>query len=1813
MNQLPRLYLSLLFFINTYFCAQAQIQVNDATVAPFTPENLISNYFLGEGVQVTGVTYEGAAEAVGYFSNAKNAIGLDRGISLTTGRCVSTKIGTTNIFGIDAVGDKRASYDNKSAVSDPDIDNIVKTTSTTPNTKSFNLAKYTIKFIPSADTLRFRYVFASEEYPEYVCAAYNDIFGFFISGPGITGPFENNGINIALIPGTNKFVSINNINKGNGTCPPQFTQYYNDNDKSQNEPVYDAFLDVFAAQVVVQPCKEYTIKLIVADVGDYQYDSGVFLEAKSFGTGSVRVDRVTAAGDNSIIEGCKKGSVVFRLPQKAEKDRPLKCNILGSAVNGVDYKLIQTNFFIPKGDSSLTVNIEAIEDNLGEGTETIGFDIQRDICNRDTFWLTIKDNDFRKLPRKLLKDTLICGGKEVGLDATVNFPIPPNPFFKNTDSLTISTVYPGINDKPGVFPILVSNVAPLEFTPSMLQSVCVNLRHQWSDDIDMYLLAPNGQFIALSTDNGGGDPNYTQTCFTPTASDNIRSGAAPFTGNWKPEESFDDLLGTSNPVNGYWKLIVGDDTPSFEGKFLDWSITFKSNYKIDYSWTPATNISCTDCPQPKVSPKGTTDYIVKVEDIYGCPIRDTASVTIVDSLLAPQTFCSLVTHNTMTLGWIPTPGATGYEVSVNGGAWQNVGTNTAFPINSVTPGTTYSFAVRGISASCGARASAKVCSTLPCTTITPSIDYLTKNTCNGKKDASIRLYANGGTPPYKFVVDTKTNNTGEFDQLSAGLYKVSISDVNGCPAKMDVVITEPAKLTYSLLADSISCVGAEDGYVQLDVKGGQTPYKYQWNNGETQPIIKNLKKNTYKVTVTDDLGCSFTDSIKVYEPTPLILKVTISDVACNGKSPGTATAFLESGGTPPYDYLWSTNVGLQPTAKVIGLTSGIYTVTVSDTKGCKISQVVSIGESPELKISSTSANPKCFGDKTGDIEAKITGSYPPYTYLWSNGATTPKIENLVGGTYYLSVTDGYKCIFRDTFEIKQPDSIAVTGIVVNNDCFGQKNGSISLDVKGSVGNYSYTWSNGAPSGTKIDNLKAGNYSVDIKDALGCVQKYSTDITQPDSILILTNVKNTTCSGGAAGEISIQVTGGAQPYGYNWVSNNGFTSSQQNLTTLKSGTYNLTLSDAKGCTSLASAKIDDPVSFSVSENIKKPKCYGASDGAIDLTLSTNAATLKFKWNTGDTTQNIANIKGGIYEVTVADANGCSTSKTYNVAQPDSISIMVTTSDTLCFQKLGEISAEAKGGTAPYQYNWNNGVNQDKNTNVSPGLYTISVTDVNGCESMRSVNLYAFDEIKLVLTQQDISCNNLENGGVEVSQVRLGANTVSAADFAYRWSNNATTAKIENLKPGTYTVTVSNTKGCSATESKTLTNPAPINIVLKEKNNPSCAVGNDGSIEVAVNGGLAPFDFVWSNGSNTSIITGLDKGSFDVTVTDVNGCKSNSSFTLQKATAFTMQTASRAEKCTTGTGFASVETIGGTAPFRYNWSNTANSKSINNIAAGTYTVTVSDAVGCVQVATVKVDSAKAVRIDIVTTNLSCGGQANGNVVIVPKSGTPPFVYSFDSQNFSSQSRYIALRAGTYEILVKDAENCTAAGVANLIEPEPMSIVLGKDTTINYGEAYRIPTIVNNANGNVIFTWIPDDIKLTSCGNCQNPIVTPKTSTLYSVIAKDSLGCKASAAINVRLRITTTSLVPTAFSPNGDEQNDILRIHGDEGAEVLEFRIYDRWGAILYEAKNFAVNDDKTGWDGYHRGSASPSGTYVWSLRAKFKDGSIKNSTGQVMLIK
>ncbi len=1829
----------------------AQIEV-EPTGTIFTPENLITNVFLGDGVEVSNITFQGENTAVGYFTNGIDDVGMDRGIVMSTG--LATTAATPN-NGPGTTGNTSG----MGTVSDPDIQTLLGINS------QWDPAIYEITFVPINDTLRFKYAWASEEYPEYACSGFNDVFGFFIEGPGINGPFSNNSQNIAFVPDpsdpsgltfTDLPVTINNVNPGvvgnNGNivnCTPPngslaYGQYYNDN-TGGTTLTYDGILDVFIAQVVVTPCEEYTIRLAVSDASDGAFDSAVFLEAKSFGTGSLEVDIATVSLDGTLAEGCQPGLLSFSLPNNVEEDLIVDYTIFGTAENGVDYEFIPDDLFIPAGDSSVSVPIIVYDDGVVEGIEFIGIDIQRDPCNRDTFFIYLTETQI--IPPELREDTTICRLDSVQLDGTIDITLPPPPTFTNDTDFPIVIIDPNNPPPPGT-PLTTSEIDVFSVQPGILQegvikSVCINIDCGWSGDIDAYLISPGGQFLELTTDNGAGGNDYIDACFTPTALDSIDFGsaapssAAPFTGDWVPEGNFPDLWDGEFPTNGTWELQIKDDGNPDPAVLLDWTICFNPLYQIDYSWSPSAGLSCDDCPDPIATPDSTTTYVLTATDSYGCEVYDSITISVLDVLPAPDVICSDITPSSINFSWDALTDATGYEVSVNGGAWM---APIPGPLNHLAEGfplnTDITIVVRG-TALCNGIPDTLTCTTENCTAPDLSLVNVSTLDCNGDTDGTIDVSAVGAFGPFTYMIaDVDTNSTGNFTNLTAGTYDVFVTDTADCSTFIMVNVLEPpAMATQEIVITNVLCNGSGEGSATFEVDGGAAPYSFNWSNGTADSVALALSIGDYFVTITDVQGCSVVDTVAILEPDLIELSGSSTPVSCNGDGNGTAT-ISGVGGVAPYTYLWDVNAMDQTTITATGLSGGDYSVTVTDLQGCSSESIVNVIENTAITIAMSGNAALCNMSADGSATVLASGgSGGTYTYSWDDAMNqnTPTASGLQQNTYNVIVTDSAGCTAQGTFDVLAPNEL-VTSIINSSDanCFGAADGTISISAIGGTFPYSFTWSDNATvTDSTRNDLSAGIYQLIISDGNDCSETIDFTIGEPDGIDTSFDNDNVDCNGNDSGTAMVVPNGGTGPFQYLWDFNANNQTTQE-ATGLTAGMYTVTITDANQCTFEANTEIQEPLLLELSFSQNDVLCFGNSTGDISLDVVGGTEPYTHSWlgsnGFSSTMEDIATLSAGTYTVVTTDALGCTATIATEIMEP-STGIMPTMSpeDEICFNGTdGTATITVAGGTGPFTYEWENGSTSPTVNNLAAGMHFVTITDLGGCTSVDTAFVSQREAIQISLSQTGSLCFDGNDGSATVTDIKYNNTPADIADFNLLWSNGASTASANFLVGGqTYMVTVTDGLGCTGIASITVDNPEEIRAIIQDEDDPDCFNGNDGSATVQGAGGIAPYGYLWDNAAANQITATaqtLSSGNYSVTISDMNGCTTSTNISLGQPDPIGIQLLEESESCDGRADGAITSMVqGGTPNYTYEWSNGETTTDLESLSIGTYDLTITDANGCQNFSGANITAPEPIVAIVGSEPVSCFEDEDGRIMIEAAGGTPPYQYSIDDSDYSSTTNYIGMDAGDYTISILDANNCEIEENVTVGEPLPIDFYIGEDRYVEVGsqDSIQLESYVADAQGPSIVTWLPPYDGIMWCNpftdnlSCNFPWIDIDNTTSFTAIVVDSMGCKAERRVTVNITKNRPVFVPTAFTPNNDNVNDRLLVHGKEGTIVTLFRVYDRWGSLLFQAEDFDTNNPIIGWDGTFKSKAVNPGVYVWYVEVEHIDGTEEFFKGNTTLIK
>lgn len=692
---------------------------------------------------------------------------------------------------------------------------------------------------------------------------------------------------------------------------------------------------------------------------------------------------------------------------------------------------------------------------------------------------------------------------------------------------------------------------------------------------------------------------------------------------------------------------------------------------------------------------GPGTYTVTVTDANGCTITNSRLITE-----PPALAISLASQQNVACNG----GANGQiDINVTGGTtaytylWSNSATTQ--DLNGLGVG---SYGVTVTDAH-GCTANASYAMTEP-TALVLSVTH-SDALCNGGATGSIDLTANGGTPSYTYLWSNAAT-TQDLTTVTAGSYTVTVTDANGCTATQSATIAEPTAMVVTATTVSAAC-GQSNGAVAAHVTGGTPGYTYNWPSlGSTLDSVPNIPAGVYEVFVTDANGCIDSVSATVNNSGAPTLNVTaFTDVTCNGGTNGSVTVSL-SGGTSPFTYLWSNG---DTTLAIAGLGAGTYDLTVTAFDGCQafVSQLIT--EPAAMTAAGIVTDASCFGANDGAIDYLPAGGTLPYSYLWSNSATTEDLVGVGAGSYAVTLTDANGCTRTDTFTVAAPGGMTASHTFTNVACGGGSDGSIDLTVAGGTPTYTFVWSSGQIS-EDLTGLMAGSYTVTVTDQNGCQVLDSATITAPLPITLALDSSDVQCNGGADGGMDLTVAGGTSPYAFTW--SNGATT--EDLTALAPGSYAVTVTDALGCTGTGGAAVNEPTLLSLSLSATDVHCGGNATGTATSVVAGGTGSYQYTWTNGATTAGITGIPVGNYGLTVTDVNGCTVSGTVTVIEPPTLSFAATIVDVTCQdQSDGSIMTTAFGGSLPYTYDWSTGDSTANLMAVAAGDYLLTLIDSAGC--------------------------------------------------------------------------------------------------------------------------------------------------------------------------------------------------------------------------------------------------------------------------------------------------------------------------------------------------------------------------------------------------------------------------------------------------------------------------------------------------------------------
>ncbi len=988
-------------------------------------------------------------------------------------------------------------------------------------------------------------------------------------------------------------------------------------------------------------------------------------------------------------------------------------------------------------------------------------------------------------------------------------------------------------------------------------------------------------------------------------------------------------------------------------------------------------------------------------------------------------------------------------------------------------------------------------------------DHITS--CNGEDDGKLDITIGGGTAPYKYNYGTgdtpmpMSDTFVEVDDLLAGSYTVTVTDIKGCTVADTEVINEPDALIASITDSYISCeipVAGPDGYVDLSIEGGHIIGGNQKYLITLQPTagleitrtvtnatgaamverISNLAEDTYTVTIkdansSDPDNCLFTDNFTLET---IKISGTPVDASCESVNDGEIQNIIISGASPTYTYSWSSTDGgvghSDATLNQAGLSKGTYRLTVSDPGrgGCDVTKDFTIGTDREIEIDAKVTDVDCYGTSTGAID--ITPNRAGFAYTWTGPGITPANQNLEdlvdipAGRYQLVVDDG-GCGFVAEYDVLQ-------------------NAAVNFDVR-----------------YHITNCTPYERTIEIYNVSGGTGDVTTDYTF-------------TASGPGSATQDV--------------------ADKKRFLVTQGGEYTIEVFDKNLCSTVKTIVI--PEEFTKNEVITHVKCNGGNTGSINLNLSGGSGVFTYAWTkTGDATFNettpaLSLIDAGEYNVVVTDVvETCTRSWSFDVNQPEAISLSIDKGDITCNgDNNGYINVQPSGGVAPYSYYWlpaSGGIIQgDQNqSDLISGSYTVEVTDDNNCTVSQTVDINEDAPLTATLNLIDTDCDGT-NG-----QLQLVVNGGSL-NYTYNWSTtDGNHAALDNLLTtqtgltgGTYEVTVTDAdpakSSCTFTVSETLTKA--IEIINLDVQPVNCSGNDNGSISFDVIGGDGNYSYTWSTivGDPSNIQTnvknqsGLSEGRYQVVIRDgrISGgtdCGITEIFDVVSTTGLTVSESITNVDCKgASTGSISITISGGSGNYSIDWNNgtSTNVTSLSNVPAGPYQLKVTDNILlCEFIQSYNItEPTDALLIDLVDpTHVNCKDEATGAINIVTSGGTGVHKYLWSGgPSTPSGNNPTGLEAGTYVVTVEDDKKCQISS-GNIVITEPaQSLSIDPNYTVNHvtapgGTDGSITISVSGGTGSYHYSWTDDGGAVVGT---DSPTLSGRGTGYYNVVVTDDNGC-------------------------------------------------------------------------------------------------------------
>ncbi|MES2591987.1 MAG: hypothetical protein V4608_08890, partial [Bacteroidota bacterium] len=1024
-----------------------------------------------------------------------------------------------------------------------------------------------------------------------------------------------------------------------------------------------------------------------------------------------------------------------------------------------------------------------------------------------------------------------------------------------------------------------------------------------------------------------------------------------------------------------------------------------------------------------------------------------------------------------------------------------------------------------------------------------------------------------GPGPIKLTICKPGNNPMQFKitSIAGPIGSPDKTIGNGCNTTMSISGVTNSTITWNSIFPGAS--GAYNSYLSCSSACASTTVTAQTGH----PAYVD-----YRVCGTPTAGiCAFPgqfcDTVRVYMATPLLNSINPSPASFCANNPSVVLTGTVNGGVPPYTYAWTNasngggtvvGTGLTYTATAVGNYS--FLVYDQNYPACPAPVTnVTVTSSPVPVVNAGSDQTTCGTSVT--LNGTVTGATGG---IWSGGngtfspdntsltATyTPSVAELASGTVILTLSstgNGSCSAVSDQVILHVSTPISVSISPPTLICFGQM-ATLTANVSGGIAPFTYLWNSGETTQT-ISNVSSGAHTVTVTGAAPglCTATATATLTNNPQITVTTS-SNTIFSCSASATISAAASGGTGTLSYLW--SNGVAAAS---TSVNTGNYIITVTDANGCTATNSVNVTAGSDLLVSVNQPAALCNGATV-SLTATVTGGVGGNSFLWNTGETVA-VINHGVGNYCVTVTDAGGCISQNCALVTEHPALTASIPTPSIICNGASVTVNASASGGVAPYTYLWNTGQTTQSKVSTT-GTYTVTVTDFAGCSTTASVTVSQEPLLALTMSAIGVGCFGGNDGSANA------AVSGGVTPYYYSWAPvGGSSATASGLIAGTYSVTVTDTIGCTANATIVVTQPLVLSASIAIQNQVSCNGGNNGAAIVNPVGGTAPFTYAWSPGGGAiQNVTNLSAGTYTVTITDSEGCQTTAQTIITEPSQLTSSVVSTTHVSCNGStnGAAAILAAGGSPGYTYSWAPSGGTNAASgSLTAGSYTVTVTDTKLCVKSLTIVINQPPPLTVVTSHTNVSCNGGSDGTATVVPSGGASPYTYSWNTSPIQTSPTASNLNAGTYSVTVTDSQNCNviSSGVT-VTEPQVLVVAVAPSSaSILCNSNIALSAIVNG--GTPVYTY------LWSTGAASSG-VTVNTGS-YNVTVTDALGCVAhdSSIIQASNSALASSVNQPPNLCYGDSAALIVTTTGGIGTNTYLWNTGETTATITVGAGNHCV---------------------------------------------